>query len=78
MKTIKKEKKMKKKVLIHTLYFAAIGLVFGGVMAIASNVGTLNSFVAGETAVAGDVNANFTEVETAVNGNYSNITSNVN
>lgn len=69
---------MKKKVLVHTLYFAAIGIIFGGVLAIASNVGTLSSFTAGETALADDVNANFTAVETAVNGNYSNITSNVN
>ena len=64
---------MKKKVFIHTLYFAAIGIVFGGVIAIASNVGTLNTFVAGETAVADDVNANFTAVETSVNDNDSRI-----
>lgn len=58
---------MKKKVLIHTLYFAAIGLVFGGVIAIASKVGTLNSFTAGETAVAADVNANFQALKDAIN-----------
>ncbi len=58
---------MKKKVLIHTLYFAVIGLVFGGVIAIASNVGTLNTFVSGETAVAADVNANFQALKDAIN-----------
>ena len=44
--------------------------------ALAGSVGTLNTFVSGEKAVAADVNANFTAVATAVNGNATDITAN--
>lgn len=53
---------------------AAAGLIalYGGV-AVAAQVGTLNSFTAGSPAVAADVNANFTTVTNAVNDNDSRL-----
>jgi uncharacterized coiled-coil protein SlyX len=54
------------------LTFGILTIFSGTVMA--SSLGTLNSFSAGEPAVAEDVNSNFSTIETAVNDNDSRIT----
>ena len=58
---------MKKKVLIHTLYFGFIGLVFGGILAIAGNVSIPYSFTSGTTAKSSEINANFQALADAIN-----------
>jgi uncharacterized protein (TIGR02145 family) len=55
-----------------------IGLVAGGALLSAGSVTIPNSFTAGETAKASEVNANFTAVKTAVDGNAADITTNAN
>jgi hypothetical protein len=55
-----------------------IGLVAGGALLSAGSVTIPNSFTAGETAKASEVNDNFTAVKTAVDGNAADITTNAN
>jgi len=49
------------------------GLTLASFSAFAGNVGTLTTFSSGSPAVAAEVNGNFTAVETAVNGNATDI-----
>jgi hypothetical protein len=53
-----------------------IGLVAGGVLLSAGSVTIPNEFTANTTAKASEVNANFTAVKTAVDGNAVDITTN--
>jgi len=53
-----------------------IGLMAGGAMLMAGNVGTLTQFHPNTPAKSAEVNANFAAVKTAVNGNASDIASN--
>jgi hypothetical protein len=67
---------MKRRLVIHFAYFLALGLAFAGAVALAGSVSVPNTFVGGTPAVADEVNANFSAVETAVNDNDSRITTN--
>jgi len=53
-----------------------IGLMAAGSIVMAGSVTIPNTFVAGQTAKASEVNANFSAVKSAVNGNDNDITTN--
>jgi uncharacterized protein (TIGR02145 family) len=55
-----------------------IGLLAGGAMLSAGSVMIPNSFTAGDTAKASEVNDNFNAVKTAVNGNVADISASAN
>ena len=55
-----------------------IGLMAAGSMVMAGSVTIPNTFVAGQTAKASEVNGNFAAVKAAVDGNAGNIMTNVN
>lgn len=57
---------MKTRIIVHFAYFTALTLVIGIAAAVAANVTVPNTFTAGTTAKANEVNANFTTLETAM------------
>src|SRR3990170_2448391 len=63
---------MKKSLVIATISL----LTIGSASVMASEVGTLNTFQAGQPAVADDVNENFNVIKTAVDNNDARITAN--
>jgi len=70
MKLLKKLKPTRSQLIAGTIIATSLGLSY------AAAVGIPNTFTAGTSAAAADVNANFTAVETAINSNATAINTN--